>query len=201
MIVYVVTRPAPKDILGLVSIDQSDFLIGVDGAIEDLIRQHIRIDLAVGDFDSLLDQSMLKDLKVDRLNVCKDITDTAHALKVAAAMNPVKIHLLGGFKGKRADHFYANMALFDHYPQLIIQDDHNIASLLSIGNHHLRSEDYVSIFPYPRAVVTLRGFKYPLTDYRMEPYDTIGISNEITLDEGIITVTEGRVLVIRSNEK
>lgn len=201
MTVYIVTRPAPKNIKALVIKNEGDVVIGVDGAIKDLLEQSIEVDLAVGDFDSLEDLSLLEGLKLKRLSVDKDETDTVHALKLAINMSPSKIHLIGGFKGQRADHFYANMALFDHYPDLVMEDTNTKAMCFERGIHSIRYEEIVSVFPYPEAVVSLKGFKYPLEMYHMRPYDMIGISNLIISEEGLITVHEGRVLVMCVREK
>ena len=61
---------------------------------------------------------------------------------------------------------------------------------------------YVSLLPYSDQVrgVTLTGFKYPLTDYTMGGFNSLGISNEITEEEAVISFMDGQLLVIESRD-
>ena len=58
----------------------------------------------------------------------------------------------------------------------------------------------VSFFAVEPAVLTLEGFLYPLDHYVMDRGDTIGISNEIAADEAVLTLDQGRLLVVRSRD-
>ena len=49
--------------------------------------------------------------------------------------------------------------------------------------------------------LTLRGFAYPLTDYTMGGYNSIGISNEITEKKATITMEKGTLLLIESRDE
>lgn len=49
-------------------------------------------------------------------------------------------------------------------------------------------------------MLTLEGFLYPLDHYVMDRGDTIGISNEIAADEAVLTLDQGRLLVVRSRD-
>ena len=71
MTVYVVTYPTPKEIKSLVIMKEDDVIIGVDQAVYYLYKQRIRIDLAVGDFDSLKQQGLLHTIKTEKLPVKK----------------------------------------------------------------------------------------------------------------------------------
>ncbi len=62
-------------------------------------------------------------------------------------------------------------------------------------------EKYVSfdsIFLKKVSGVTLRGLKYPLTDYTMGGFNSLGISNEIVSDEASISLSSGQLIVIES---
>ena len=48
--------------------------------------------------------------------------------------------------------------------------------------------------------VTLRGLKYPLTDYTMGGFNSLGISNEIVADEATISFSSGELIVIESKD-
>ena len=48
--------------------------------------------------------------------------------------------------------------------------------------------------------ITLRGFKYPLSDYTMGGFNSLGISNEIVDEKAVIELTRGSLLVIESHD-
>ena len=199
MRVLVITHPTPVDIKRIIDIHEDDIVIGVDQAILALHQQDIRIDLAVGDFDSLADLTLLEGLKTVRLEAIKDVTDTHQALIEAMRFQPDALYLIGGVGGERIEHFVAHILLFDTFPTLIMQHERSTLFMLATGTWTLASDGYISFFAYPEATLSLKGFEYDLTDYHLQTYDPLGISNQITKSEGIITIHQGRVLVIMSD--
>lgn len=199
MTVYVVTYPTPKEIKSLVSIQSDDVVIGVDQAIFYLYKQRITIDLAVGDFDSLKQQGLLHNIQTKKLPVKKDETDTFHAIQMAYEMNPDHVVLIGGDGGERIEHMVAHFMLFHHFPKLKMLTEHSIIQVID-SKTKVTHQGFVNIFPYPEATVSLEGFEYPLTQYYMKPYDMLGISNQLTSNEGIIDVHQGRIMIILTHE-
>lgn len=199
MTVYVVTYPTPKEIKSLVSIQSDDVVIGVDQAIFYLYKQRITIDLAVGDFDSLKQQGLLHNIQTKKLPVKKDETDTFHAIQMAYDMNPEHVVLIGGNGGERIEHMIAHFMLFHHYPQLKMITEHSTIQAID-SKTKVTHQGFVNIFPYPEATVSLEGFEYPLTQYYMKPYDMLGISNQLSSNEGIIDVHQGRIMLILTHE-
>lgn len=49
--------------------------------------------------------------------------------------------------------------------------------------------------------ITLRGFKYPLTDYTLSNDDGIAVSNELAGEEAEVSFRKGRLLMIFSGDK
>lgn len=194
----IVTYPTPKDIRKIFPLKESDVIIAVDQAVLALYKQRIKIDLAVGDFDSLTNQGMLINLHVIRMNPVKDVTDTHQALVEAKKMNPDELIMIGGLGGERIEHFVAHTLFFDEFPELQIVDEYSTIKLLQEGLHDVHSKGYVSLFAYPKAKLSLIGFKYPLSTYLLMTYDPLCISNEVVEDHGIIHVHEGRLLMIES---
>lgn len=194
----IVTYPTPKDIRKIFPLKESDVIIAVDQAVLALYKQRIKIDLAVGDFDSLTNQGMLINLHVIRLNPIKDVTDAHQALVEAKKMNPDELIMIGGLGGERIEHFVAHTLFFDEFPELQIVDEYSTIKLLQEGLHDVHSKGYVSLFAYPKAKLSLIGFKYPLSTYLLMTYDPLCISNEVVEDHGIIHVHEGRILMIES---
>lgn len=194
----VICHPTPKDIKKIFSLNDDDYIIAVDQAVIDLYKQRIKIDLAVGDFDSLKNHGVLTNLNVIKLKPEKDVTDTYQALLEAKKMDPSELVLIGGIGGDRIEHFMVHLMHFDAFPDLRIIDDHSEIFMLTKGVHPISFDGYVSVFAYPDAVVTLEGFKYPLKAYKLTAYDPLGISNEIIDDKASINVLEGRVIVVLS---
>jgi thiamine pyrophosphokinase len=199
MRVLVVTYPTPKDIRQILPLQEHDYVIAVDQAVMALYKQRIKIDLAVGDFDSLSNHSMLSQLNVVRLNPVKDVTDTHQALVEASKIEHDALYLLGGIGGERIEHFMVHTMFFSEFPKMIIKDEHSTIYLLDQGVHEIESEDYVSFFAYPKGVLSLSGFKYDLTKYRLSAYDPLCISNE-TKGKGLVHVHEGKILVVISKK-
>lgn len=201
MRVIVVTHPTPKDIKKILSIEASDRIIAVDQAVLALYKQRIKIDLAVGDFDSLTNQGILTQLHVVRLNPIKDVTDTHQALVEAMKMDPDELIMIGGIGGDRIEHFMIHTMFFDEFPSLKMIDDHTIIERLNKGLHEIESKGYVSFVAYPKAVISLSGFKYNLNEYLLLTYDPLCISNEVMGDQGFIHVHDGSVLKIISKRE
>jgi thiamine pyrophosphokinase len=67
-------------------------------------------------------------------------------------------------------------------------------------DYNLTSRGFINIFPYPEATISLKGFTYPLEHYTFKAYDVLGISNELSQDEGYIQVHSGRILLIETDK-
>ena len=61
---------------------------------------------------------------------------------------------------------------------------------------------YISLIPFSEKVngVTLEGFKYPLQNYTMGGFNSLGISNEIIADEAKISLASGQLIVVESRD-
>ncbi|MCF7930699.1 MAG: thiamine diphosphokinase [Acholeplasmataceae bacterium] len=200
MRVLVVTYPTPKDIRKILPLKDSDYIIAVDQAVSHLYKQRVKINLAVGDFDSLSNHSMLLNLNVVRMNTEKDVTDTHQALVEASKINPDELYLIGGIGGERIEHFMVHTMFFNEFPKLVIKDDNSTLFLLEKGVHEFRNQDYNTFIGYPKAKISIDGFKYNLNEYRLLPYDPLCISNEVVDQAGYVHVHEGKVLAIISKK-
>ena len=61
---------------------------------------------------------------------------------------------------------------------------------------------YVSVFPFEGMAVgvTEKGLKYPLNDATLDCSFPLGVSNEFTAEEAVISVKSGSLLIILSKE-
>lgn len=198
MRVLIAVHPVPKDIKKIISLKDDDYMIAVDQAVLSLYKQRINIDLAIGDFDSLKNHGILNTLNVLKLDPIKDVTDSYQALVEAQKLNPDEYIMVGGIGGDRVEHFMAHVLLFNQFPKLKIINDKSEIFMLENQDYKLDFKGYISIFAYQSALITLKGFKYPLEAYELKAYDPLGISNEITGEFGHIFVQKGRALVVLS---
>lgn len=212
---------------GLFAKQRPDALIAADSGMDFCYRNGIRPDVIVGDFDSAdraaLDyfehKSCLRNVKpavseqegvrLIRLNPVKDDTDTEYAVRLAIAEGASEITLLGG-TGSRLDHVLGNIELLGiglraGVPVTLL-DAHNRVRMTECGITIARDAQfgkYVSLIPYTEQVehLYLRGFKYPLTDYCLRGFCSLGVSNEIIAEQGEIAFDGGILLVIESRDK
>lgn len=195
-----------------------DMVIAADRGVETAKLLNIPIDYILGDFDSL-EPSILVELKNQLANDDsglilkefppeKDYTDTHLAIVTAIESGATKVTILGA-TGTRLDHVMANVNLLsiclNYGIEAMIVDAHNQIYVID-SDKHLKKDKihgkYVSLIPYTDCVtgVTLIGFKYPLCDMTMTKGNSLGISNELLEEEGVIKLDKGILIVIESRD-
>ena len=190
-----------------------DRILAADSGMNALYAAAVTPDIIIGDFDSA-DKKILaffqqnKEIDFCTLNPEKDDTDTEFAIRESIRRGADSITIIVGTE-TRLDHVLGNisllgigleegvrMELFDA-PNRICMIDHSVTlkKKEQYGN-------YLSLIPYNGNVtgVTLKGLKYPLHDYTMGGFNSLGISNEIVDDEASIELTSGQLLVIESRD-
>ncbi len=181
-------------------------IIGADGGNNLLDLLGLSPDIILGDFDSSVKErlnSRFEDKEMRVYPTEKDFTDAELALKCAFEKGCDPVIVIGAFGG-RIDHFLGNIGLLEKYPQLIFLDNYHQIELL-VGETYKKIKkgyQFVSLIPFSKTVkgIDLEGFKYPLDDATIQRGESIGISNELVMDEGIVHIREGKVLLIQSNE-
>ena len=199
MKIAIISPSVPKDIKKIITVEDY-YIIAVDGAVESLSKQGIQYQLAIGDFDSLKDESLLSG-NVVRLNPIKDDSDTAKALEMAFEKSDDVI-LIGGTEGARKDHFIANLMMLLKYPSLVIMDAYNHISLKTAGLYSLEKKgyDYLSVFAIENSIITLKNVKYPLSNFELNRFNPLGLSNEI-IGVASLQIHQGLVMVIQSKDQ
>lgn len=202
---------APNGWFDEASFKEASILIGVDGGALVLVNQGIIPDVAIGDFDSIEAgeyQTLQKVCsKVIKLPCEKNETDTEVAIEYAIALGVTEIYIYGAMGG-RIDHTLANIRLLLQFSQakvrIYIVDQTNSLCLLSNGYHEfLRpAHQYISFFAFETTVkgLTLRGLKYPLTNYELTQGDIRCISNEVLEQEFSLSFEDGYLLMINSRD-
>lgn len=204
-----------KDSFALSFLQQKkpEYVIAADKGMEFCYRNGICPDVIVGDFDSADGEVFSyfrgqKDVEIITLNPIKDDTDTEFAIRHAMEKGASTITVLGG-TGSRIDHVLGNIELLgiglaSGIP-IILQDSCNRVRMIDRGIAIDKAKQfgvYVSLIPYTAQVehLYLRGFKYPLSDYCMTGFNSLGVSNEITDERGEISFEKGILLVIESRD-
>lgn len=187
-------------------------IIGVDNGAAYLMEEDIYPDAVFGDFDSL-SKADLAELKRKVPNVFifppeKDYTDLELALEWAISKHPEKIYI-HCVTGKRIDHEYGSISLLVKYRQHLIPiyiiDEHNEIYVIGEGTHQIKKQPeftYISFFSLGTDIenLTLKGFKYPLTNHHLELGSSLCVSNELDDSVGSISFSCGIALVIRSKD-
>lgn len=199
MKIAVISPKVPKDVRKLINLNEYK-IYAVDAAVNELTNQSINIDLAIGDFDSLKDKSLLANLKTIKLSKEKDDSDTAYALRHAYQQTD-EVVLIGGIHSKRVDHLLANIMLLEKYPSLVIMDDNNLIRRYDEGNYLINKNNYkyLSLFPITNARLNINNTLYELNNYELYRFDVLCLSNEIIKKQAILNLLEGTLLVIQSN--
>ena len=110
-LVVVITGGDVVDPAHLEAVTDDAFVIAADSGIDHAQALGLRIDLAIGDFDSVtpaaLATATATGTRIERHPAAKDATDLELALDAAISRRPGRIHVLGGHGG-RLDHLLAN---------------------------------------------------------------------------------------------
>ena len=190
-----------------------DFVIAVDGGLSGLIRQGIRPDFLLGDFDSLWpgDTEIMNRYREMggssflQLPVEKDDTDTMAAAKLGIEKGYTEFLIYGGL-GARLDHTMANIQtlawiLRRHGGQGWLLDRETSVTVIGEGRFVIPEsfEGTVSLFSLDTELrdVSIRGMKYNLENAAVRNDFPLGCSNE-TLPgiQGEIEIGAGMALVV-----
>ena len=193
-----------------------DEIIAVDGGVRVAIEANIVPNIVLGDFDTIgeiyLEKYLLdkKDQNIDivRLNPMKDSTDTHVAIQKAIDLGANEIVIFGA-TGTRFDHVLSNVHILMEAVKkgiaAYLMDEYNKIYLIDHSITKKKEDlfgDFLSLIPFTTKVssVTLKGMKYPLSDYTLTIGDSIGVSNEVVDQECYIEFKDGILFVIESRD-
>lgn len=193
---------------------QPEFIIAVDSGLKFLYHNQILPTHIVGDFDSV-DPEIIEyykketEIPIREFNPVKDASDTEIGVRYALELGAEELWLLGA-TGTRLDHVMANIQVLkialDTDTKAYIVDPCNRISLWEKEINLSKEEsfgDYFSIFPLGGIVeeVSIEGAKYPLEKYRLCPYDSRCVSNELAEEHVKITFSEGIIILMETRDK
>ncbi len=182
-------------------------VVAADSGVGIAQRLGLRVDVAVGDFDSVeptdLERAIGLGASVERHPEAKDATDLELALEVALTHHPDRIVVIGGHGG-RLDHLLAN-ALLLASPRTAAVDvvAHLPPATITVVRRRAevrgRPGDLVSLLPVhgPARAVRTSGLLYPLSDEDLDEGSTRGVSNELTQEVAAVTLAAGVLLAVQ----
>ena len=186
------------------------FYIAADGGLKHLEKLNITPDVILGDFDSY----NIKDYNENCIVFPKekDYTDMFLAVKYAHELGYKEIHIYGGLGGKRFDHTFANIQMLEYYLKLgckvILFGANEVITAISAHNQKAASisfdetnSGYISLFAVGGNVsgLTIKGLKYELENHTLSSAFPLGVSNEFTGNNAIVTFKSGTLLIIFDN--
>jgi thiamine pyrophosphokinase len=187
----------------------SDICIAADSGFANAKALGERVDIALGDFDSLSGGAGSIPDGVEKLTVPaeKDETDTQLAVNVALSKGADDIVIVGGLSG-RLDHTLSNLAileaLFDLGVPAVILDGRNRARYIRSTSTLIPRSGYkyLSLLAGDEKVkgVSVEGCKYPLKKATLNRRLQYAVSNEITGNVALISVRKGGIYIIESKD-
>jgi thiamine pyrophosphokinase len=182
-------------------------VIAADRGAEYALAHGLRVELAVGDFDSITPAGLAalerSGARVDRHPPAKELTDLELALSAALAFEPRRILVIGG-TGGRLDHLLGELLLFASEPYAAVEVD----ALLGRATVNVvrvdrslagRAGQIVTLLAAhgPAVGVRTEGLVYPLRDETLAPGSSRGVSNVFESDVARVTLEAGVLLVVR----
>ncbi len=204
MTVYVF---AGGDAPGHVEVPPDATVVAADGGARHALALGLRVDLAVGDFDSISadDLAALEraGTRIERHPIGKDKTDLELALDAALALGADRVVVVGG-GGGRLDHLLGGLLLLASDVYAGIELD----ALVGPARVHVVRDarvlqgmpgETISLLALggPATGVTVQGLRYPLHGETLEPGSTLGVSNSFAATEARISLAAGVLLAVR----
>ena len=166
-----------------------------------------RIDLLLGDFDSIGSVPGDEGMEIQRVPAEKDYTDTQLAVEIALERGADEIIIIGGLSG-RLDHTLSTLAILEDLNTrgvycTITDGQNRVRYMKSTSTLIARSPyKYLSIIAADEVVkgVDIEGCKYPLKKATLRRSHQFAVSNEITGNVAFISVKKGGVFIIESRD-
>ena len=182
-----------------------DLCIAADSGFHNARACGDRVDILVGDLDSIGSYRLDKKTELLQVPAEKDVTDTQLAVETAIERGARELVIIGGFGG-RADHMLSNLAILEDLSArgiyAMMLDGQNRARFLRSTSTLIPRSGYkyVSILAVDPVVkgVSVEGCKYPLKKARLTRNFQYAVSNEVVGNCALISVRKGAIYVIES---
>lgn len=185
----------------------ADYIIACDRGLDNADKYGLIPDLAVGDFDSVSKDNLIKmeesGLKNMRYPKEKDDTDTMIAIKQALDMGFFNIKILCAFGG-RTDHTFANIQAARYAAERgavveLIDEGSKTTVFANVKIEFERQKEcFFSVFSLSDKSegVSIKGTKYELEEYELTGDFPLGVSNEFVQEKAAVSVRKGCLMVV-----
>jgi thiamine pyrophosphokinase len=181
-------------------------VVAADSGVDHAHALDRRVDVAVGDFDSVTPGGLARAERdgtlIERHDADKDATDLELALDVVLERGIRRVTVVGGHGG-RLDHLLGNLLLLaaSKYATLDLDAWLGTAKVTVVRDRASLSGpigSLVSLFAMhgPARGVTTHGLRFPLHDGVLEPASTLGLSNEIDAPDPGVSLGHGVLLAV-----
>ena len=184
-----------------------DLCIAADSGYHTAKALGERMDLLLGDFDSIGDIPRDGGFEIQQVPAEKDYTDTQLAVEIAIDRGADDIVIIGGLTG-RLDHTLSTLAILE---ELHARGLHGYITDGQSRAHYMKSSStliarsaykYLSILAADEVIkgLDIEGCKYPLKRATLRRRHQFAVSNEITGNVAFIAVKKGGVYIIESRD-
>lgn len=184
-------------------IPTADLVVAADSGYDTAVHLGFRVDVLVGDMDSISSAPLPEHVIVERHPVDKDQTDLDLALELAMREDPLRLVVIGG-AGGRLDHEVAIVGLLCSERWSPIEE---LDWVSSRGRAHVVRRrrtlhgdvgTTVSLIPVGGAVtgITTTGLLWELHGATFEPGSTWGVSNVLRAPIADVRIDSGCLLVV-----
>jgi thiamine pyrophosphokinase len=181
----------------------ADLVVAADSGYEAAVDLGFRVDVLVGDLDSIQTSPLPDHVIVERHDVNKDQTDLDLALELAVREEPERIVVVGGVGGRQDHELAAFQLLCSTRWREVDEVDwiSNRSRCHVVRRHRVVHGDIgatVSLLAVGGTVegLTTRGLEWELSKATLEPGSTWGVSNVMRGPVADISISSGCVLVV-----
>ena len=182
-----------------------DLRIAADSGYENAVTLGERVDLLLGDFDSLKTSELPRDVEQIRVPAEKDFTDTQLAVDTALKKGADEICIVGGLDG-RLDHTLSNLAILEDLSakriHATITNGYNRVRYIESTSTLIPKSGYryLSLLCLSQKAkgVSVEGCKYPLKNATLTRSFQYAVSNEVDGNCALISVRKGGIYIIES---
>ena len=187
-------------------VEAGDIVVCADSGYKNAVKMGVKIDVLVGDFDSL--GKIPDDVgEVVQVPAEKNQTDTQLAVDIALDRGADEIVIVASTSG-RCDHALSSLAILEYLHAkkkiaYIVNGQNRVRFLRDSGVILIRSQyKYFSVITLDASAkgVSIDGGKYTLKNAKLERGVQFAVSNEIENNAALITVKKGSVYVIESRD-
>lgn len=186
---------------------KEDLVIAADSGYLNARAMGERVDILVGDLDSLGSASVPSGIELIKLECEKDCTDTQAAIDIALERGCDDIVIIGGM-GTRLDHTLSSVCILSDMKargvHCYITNGYNRVRYLENDSLLVprTGYKYLSLVALDKVCkgVSAEGCKYPLKNAKIFRNNQFAVSNEIEGNIALISVKKGALLVIESKD-